>query len=125
VTPDDFRRIALSHPGAVEFGHMGKPDFRVAGRVFATLGFPGPDFGMVKLDPEQQALLLQAEPAVFSPANGAWGRAGCTLLRLDAADAATLASAIGMAFAQAVSASAIKKGRRGRRPSETSSASEA
>ncbi len=113
MTPQDFRRLALAQPGAVELGHMGKPDFRIGGRIFATLGYPNGDFGMVTLDPEQQALLVQAEPRVFRPANGAWGRKGSTLVRLDAADEATLVSVIGMAFHHAAS----KKGRRERRPS--------
>ncbi len=66
---------------------MGHPDFRVRGKIFATLG-PDEDWGMVKLTPDQQGLLLGTEPEVFKPANGAWGRGGATIVQL--ADAAEL-----------------------------------
>jgi hypothetical protein len=92
-----FRRIALALPEAIEGAHMGHPDFRVRNRVFATLGMPDESWGMVKLTPEQQEVLLTAEPAMFKPAAGAWGRRGCTHVRLQAADTATLQSALAMA----------------------------
>jgi len=60
---------------------MGHPDFRVKGKVFATLG-PDEDWGMVKLTPKHQADLMRDEPDVFSPASGAWGRSGCTIIQL-------------------------------------------
>ena len=60
---------------------MGHPDFRVRGKIFATLG-PKEDWGMVKLTPDQQASFILAEPEVFLPANGAWGRQGSTLVQL-------------------------------------------
>ena len=82
--PDDFRRIALAFPGAEEKAHMSHPDFRVGGRIFATLGAPDGDHGMVALLPEQQELAMAAEPEAFAPAAGAWGRGGSTLVRLDA-----------------------------------------
>jgi hypothetical protein len=84
ATPDDFRRIALSFPGAEEKAHMKHPDFRVGGRIFATLGAPDKAHGMVKLLPEQQELAMEAEPEAFRPASGAWGRGGSTLVKLDA-----------------------------------------
>jgi len=77
---------------------MGHADFRRDGRIFATLGTPGPDWAMVKLPPEQQAVLLAAEPLVFTPAAGAWGRKGSTLLRLANADRASAESALHMAW---------------------------
>jgi hypothetical protein len=98
LTPDDFRRLALACDGAVEGAHMGHADFRVHGKIFATLGAPDPAWGMVKLLPDEQALLLEAVPAAFKPAAGAWGRAGCTLVRLEAIDATTLESAITAAW---------------------------
>jgi hypothetical protein len=98
MTPADFRRIALSFAGVVEAGHMGKPDFRVNKRIFATLGYPDEGHGMVKLTGEQQEMLVAAEPAVFRPANGAWGRQGSTLVLLERIDDATLRSALGMAW---------------------------
>jgi hypothetical protein len=82
--PDDFRRIALSFPGAEEKTHMNHPDFRVGGRIFATLGAPDKAHGMVQLMPEQHELAIDAEPDAFRPASGAWGRGGSTLVRLDA-----------------------------------------
>jgi hypothetical protein len=82
ATPDDFRRLALAFPGAEEQGHMGHPDFRVGGKIFATLGYPDSAHGMVVLLPEQQELALAAEPDAFSLAAGAWGRGGATLVSL-------------------------------------------
>jgi len=84
ATPEDFRRIALSFAGAEERAHMAHPDFRVGGKIFATLGSPDAAHGMVQLMPEQQALAIEAEPAAFRPASGAWGRGGSTLVRLEA-----------------------------------------
>ena len=84
MTADQFRRLALSLPEATESAHMGHPDFRVKGKIFATLDYPEPGWGMVKLTPEQQAELVQAEPDVFEPCAGAWGARGCTNVRLRA-----------------------------------------
>ena len=77
---------------------MGHADFRLGGKIFATLGYPDADWGMVKLQPEQQQMLLDCEPEVFKPANGAWGRRGSTLVRLAALDRATAESALRMAW---------------------------
>lgn len=82
MTPDDFRRIALSFPETIESAHMGHADFRVRNTIFATL--PDDATGMVKLAPEQQELFMRVDPA-FTRAKGAWGRQGCTLVRLAAA----------------------------------------
>ena len=62
MTAADFRRMALRLPGAIEAAHMGHPDFRVSGKIFATLGYPKRDFAMVQLTPEQQELFVKAEP---------------------------------------------------------------
>jgi len=94
MTPDSFRRLALSMPEAVEAGHMGHPDFRVGGRIFATLGHPDEDWAMVKLTPEQQEAFVAADPAVFAPVRGGWGRRGATLVRLREARAASLRTAL-------------------------------
>ena len=80
---DDFRRLAVSFPGAEERSHMNHPDFRVGGKIFATLGSPDDAHGMVALLPEQQELAIEAEPEAFRPAAGAWGRSGSTLVVLD------------------------------------------
>jgi hypothetical protein len=81
MTAAEFRRVALSLPETEERAHMGHPDFRVKGKVFASLG-PEEDWGMVKITPELQASLVRDEPDVFSPASGAWGRWGCTIIQL-------------------------------------------
>jgi hypothetical protein len=96
-----FRRLALSLPEAAEGAHMGHPDFRVRNKIFATLGVPDAAWGMVKLTPEQQEVLIAAEPEAFRPAAGAWGRRGSTHVRLAAVDATTLRSALGMAWRNA------------------------
>jgi hypothetical protein len=85
MTPEDFRRIALSLPGAIEKAHMGHPDFRAGGKIFATLAYPNDEVGMARLTPEQQHNFVQADPAAFAPVKGAWGRRGCTHVRLSAA----------------------------------------
>lgn|SRR3989441_1045410 len=85
VGVDEFRRIALSLPEASESAHMGHPDFRVGGKIFATLGYPSAGWGVVKLTPDQQELFVQVEPEVFVPVKGAWGRRGATSVRLRAA----------------------------------------
>ena len=84
MTAQDFRELALSLPEATEASHVGHPDFRVRGKIFATLG-PDDALGMAKLTPDQQALFVRTEPKVFQPVNGAWGRRGCTYVRLEAA----------------------------------------
>ena len=86
----DFRRIALSMPEAIESAHMAHPDFRVGGKIFATLGYPDEDHGMVILPPEEQARLVRAHAKVFTPAAGAWGRSGSTSVRLELVDRVTL-----------------------------------
>jgi hypothetical protein len=94
MTVAQFRRIAVSLPGAEERAHMGHPDFRVGNKIFATLGSPDKLWGMVKITPEQQQTYLQNEPEVFTPAAGAWGRNGCTLVRLAIADPDTVGQAM-------------------------------
>jgi hypothetical protein len=93
-----FRKIALSLPGALEGAHHGTSDFRVRKRIFATLGYPDENWGMVKLTPEQQSVLVEAEPEIFRPVPGGWGKGGATNVRLAAADATTLKSALTMAW---------------------------
>lgn len=85
MTVELFRKLALSLPEASESAHMGHPDFRVAGRIFATLGYPGTGWGMVRLPPDEQEYFVRTQPAAFAPVKGAWGRAGATLVRLTAA----------------------------------------
>jgi hypothetical protein len=93
VTADEFRSLALSLPEAVESAHMGHPDFRVRGKIFATLG-PDEVWGMVKLTPDQQAPYTRAEPDAYKPASGAWGRRGTTIVQLGHADVASVRQAL-------------------------------
>lgn len=97
LTPDQFRGLALAMDGAVENAHMGHPDFRANGRIFATL-HPGDESGMVKLTLEQQQEFLREGSDAFVPASGAWGRQGCTTVRLGAVDEDTLGQALTLAW---------------------------
>lgn len=97
MSPDGFRRIALSMEGAIESAHMGHPDFRANGRIFATL-YPDGESGMVKLTTDQQQEFVRADSVAFVPASGAWGRQGCTTVRLDSVDEDTLGEAMTLAW---------------------------
>ena len=83
--------------GASESAHMGHPDFRANGRIFATL-HPGKETGMVKLTPEQQQEFLSEGSDAFVPSSGAWGRQGCTKVKLAVVDEETLGHAITLAW---------------------------
>jgi hypothetical protein len=98
MTRNDFRRLALSLPEANESEHMDHPDFRVRGKIFATLGYPDERWGMVKLMPDQQEDFARAEPSVFVPVKGAWGRRGATSVLLRSAKSASLKRALGLAW---------------------------
>src|SRR5262249_32367402 len=108
MTPDDFRRIALSLPEAVEASHMGHPDFRVRRKIFATIGWPDSAWAMVKLAPDQQMMVVEAVPTMFAPVPGGWGRRGSTNVRLTAADEATLRSVLTMAWRNVAPKSLVK-----------------
>ena len=101
MTAKGFRRIALGMNDASEGAHMGHPDFRVGGRIFATLGYPDGKWGMVALTPEQQETALR-ECEAMSPAKGAWGANGATMVRLAEIDEETLGAALTMAFQNAL-----------------------
>jgi hypothetical protein len=98
VTANDFRRLALALPEATEKAHMEHPDFRVCGKIFATLGYPSEGWGMVKLTPEQQHYFSKEYPDAFVPANGAWGRRGATTVHLKVVGKEMLARAINAAW---------------------------
>lgn len=101
VTAEHFRRLALSFPEAYEDSHMDHPDFRVrGGKIFATLSH-GEKSGMVKLTPEQQEEFIRAEPEVFEPVKGGWGRGGATSVMLKSATKAILRPAIAAAWCNA------------------------
>jgi len=98
MTPDDFRHLALSFPETEERAHMDHPDFRVAGKIFATLGYPEDGWAMVKLTPIEQEMFVKAQPTVFNPCTGVWGRRGATNVRLKAARKPTLRRALEAAW---------------------------
>jgi hypothetical protein len=85
VTANDFRRLALSLPEAEEGAHMGHADFRVGGKIFATLGYPDAGWGALALTVEEQEFFVGAEPKTFAPVKGGWGKRGATNVRLRAA----------------------------------------
>ncbi len=112
MSSDRFRRAALALPGAVEGSHQGHADFRIGKRIFATLGYPDDAWGMVKLTPEQQSVLVEAEPEIFRPVPGGWGKHGGTNVRLVKADTTTLKSALGMAWKNAAPKTTAKSGKK-------------
>ena len=85
MTAGEFREVALSFPEAIESAHMHHPDFRVGGRIFATLGYPNEDSAMVKLSPDAQKEFVRIGSEIFTPVKGAWGRQGATSIYLPAA----------------------------------------
>jgi hypothetical protein len=107
LTDADFRRLALGMSDVVESAHMGHPDFRVQGRIFATL-HGDLKFGMVNLTPDQQREFIERHPAAFAPEAGAWGRQGATAVRLDAVDEETAGEALTLAR-QHVAAKAARR----------------
>lgn len=116
MTADDFRKIALGMKGAIESAHHGHPDFRVGGRIFATI-HPDQAWGMVKLTPDQQQEFVRQNPAAFKPENGAWGREGCTAVHLRTVDEDVLGEAMTLAWqataAKRVTRPKAKRTRRG------------
>jgi hypothetical protein len=98
MTANDFRKLALSFPEAVESAHMHHPDFRVAGKIFATLGYPNKDSAVVKLTRDEQRELVRNESKVFQPVKGAWGRRGHTTIYLPAAKIDIVREALALAW---------------------------
>jgi hypothetical protein len=97
MTANEYRKIALGFPESSEDAHMGHPDFRVKGKIFATLG-PEEDWGALKLNPEQQEFLIRAEPNAFKSANGAWGKRGYTIVTLSEVSESDVRSALTQAW---------------------------
>jgi hypothetical protein len=103
TSESSFRRIALGLDGSIEGAHMGHPDFRANGRIFATLHHDRLS-GMVKLTPDQQRLLVRDHPESFNPEAGAWGRDGCTAIQLATVDEDTLGEALTLAWQNSATA---------------------
>src|SRR5580704_5484594 len=95
MTTDDFRRIALSFPGAEEVNGLGYPNFRAGRKSFATIE---DSMGVIRLTLDQQATFVAAAPEIFAPVSGGWGRSGSTVVRLEVADAATMQDALATAW---------------------------
>ena len=109
MTADEFRAMALSLPDTMESSHMDHPDFRVGGKIFASLGYPSSEWGMVALTADEQTRLCQAQPKVFSPANGAWGRGGATQVYLQLARKGSVRTALQVAWKNRVAKNAPAK----------------
>jgi len=116
-----FRKIALSLTGTIESAHMGHPDFRVDGRIFATL-HKDMLWGMVALTPDQQQEFVRDCGETFVPENGAWGRSGSTKVNLALVDEDTLGRAWTLARQNAIEKNAAKRPKTSRK-SKNSSAS--
>jgi hypothetical protein len=111
MTTDDFRRMALSFPDTAESAHMNHPDFRVNGKIFATLPNPDNGLAMVSLPPDQQEAFVQLQPSAFAPVKGGWGRQGCTNVRLRVVKEETLNGALTIAWQSASQKKVTKKRR--------------
>lgn len=111
MTPKEFRKLALSLPETEEREHMNHPDFRVRGKIFATMGYPDKTSAMVKLTPVEQEMLVRAEPNVFSPVKGKWGLQGGTSVNLNAAKQPSIKPALAAAWELAAPANLAKKSR--------------
>jgi hypothetical protein len=98
VTVDEFRRLALELPEAVESSHHDHPDFRVRAKIFATIPHPDDVTGMVKLTPDQQQSFVRTAPEVFTPVKGTWGQRGATLVRLEPAEEPIVRAALTAAW---------------------------
>ncbi len=109
MTAAEFRELALSFPAVTESAHMAHPDFRAHGRIFATLGYPDSDWGMVKFSPPDQKHFIDLHPRCFVAAKGAWGLQGSTLVRLSEAKREVVAEAIDRAWQSLALQSAAKK----------------
>jgi len=117
MTSNDFRRIALSLEGAEEGSHMGSPDFRVGGRIFATLAAQAQGYGNLMLTPELQAAFVAEAPDIFIPIPGGWGRNGATHLKLSAANEDLVYGALQTAWKLRVEKNRTSR----RKPASTSS----
>jgi hypothetical protein len=116
MTSGDFTRLALSLEGAEEGSHMGQVDFRVGGRIFATLASVKQGYGNLMLTPEQQALFVGERPDVFLPVAGGWGRMGVTHVRLAVVTEDVLAGALRAAWKVRVEKNGRTKKPAARRP---------
>jgi hypothetical protein len=122
MTADDFRRIALSFAGAEENSHMGAADFRVGGRIFATLASVEQGYGNLMITLEQQTAFVAERPDLFLPVHGGWGRMGITHIRLAPADEDSLTGALHTAWKLRMEKNQKGGGKSGSTPRRTSAA---
>ena len=128
MTANDFRKLALSLADAIESAHMDHPDFRVGGKIFATLGYPDAEWAMVSLPPVDQDLFVHADPLAFIPVKGAWGKQGATNVRLSKAKKELVKRALESAWRYRIektAATAPRGGRRAARPASPAGAPKA
>jgi hypothetical protein len=116
MNADEFRAAALRVPGAAEAAHMNHPDFRVNGKIFASLGYPDECRGMVKLTPDQQRSFMKKSPGAFKPCSGAWGARGATNVHLASVSPGTLSEALEAAYQNVISP--VKSKSRLKRPTK-------
>jgi hypothetical protein len=105
----DFRKMALGMPGAEEGSHFGNADFRVEGKIFATLSLAREGYGVLLLTPEQQAGMVGDAPEIFSPVPGGWGKKGSTRVRLENVKADILEAALRLAWKKRAPKKSVKK----------------
>ena len=122
MTADEFRRLALNLPEVVEGSHMGHTDFRVGGKVFATLGYPDERYGAAMLTPQDQDLLVRDHPKTFAPAAGAWGASGSTTVLLRGASKRAVAIALEASWRKRAPKELSTESRGKRAPSATRTA---
>ena len=109
MTPKQFREIALRQLEAVESAHMEHADFRVGGKIFATLGYPDDRHAVVMLPPDEQARFLRSMPHVFAAVKGAWGRNGATSILLNKADLESVENAVCLAWCKRAPARLLRQ----------------
>ena len=114
MSGDRFREMALALAGAIESAHMGHPDFRAFGRIFATIREKPATFGVVMLTPQQQQQILERSGS-FTPESGAWGRSGCTRVHFVEVDEETLGEVLTMAWQNAAARGSGKAARPSRK----------
>jgi hypothetical protein len=110
MTPDSFRRLALKLPDAIESAHMGHADFRIGGKIFATLGYPHDGFAALMLTPEDQDAFVKMHPKAFAPVRNKWGEQGATNVELRHAIVGQVSAAIEAAYESRLARSRRKSG---------------
>jgi hypothetical protein len=109
MTSAGFRKLALALPGAEERAHMNHPDFRVSGKIFATMGYPRTGWAMVALTPEDQVSFVAMTPEAFAPVKGRWGEQGATSVILRHATVPTVRAALAAAYEARVNKTATRR----------------